>query len=262
MSSSESDDSSDDEQFFSFIQTGGKLVQAYVSIYMDKAPPRTSQLSGMGWVTETLDTPGECHTMLRLNKYIFLDLHDKLVGSYGLKPSKFMNTYEMLAIFLFICGGCESNRRGQNRFKHSGETISRKFHEVLNSVVAMAKDYLRPADPNFRIVHKRIRKDKRAYPHFKDCIGALDGTHIRVSLSPEEQIRFIGKTGIPTQNVLAICDFDMRFTYVAAGQPGALHDTSVLYHAMEVDAQVFPHPPEGKKITNTSVLYHAMEVNL
>jgi hypothetical protein len=42
-----------------------------------------------------------------------------------------------------------------------------------------------------------------------------------VSLSPEEQPRFIGKTGIPTQNVLAICDFDMRFTYVAAGQPGA-----------------------------------------
>jgi hypothetical protein len=158
-----------------------------------------------------------------------------------------MDTYEMLAFFLFICGGRESNRRGQTRFKHSGETISRKFHEVLNSTVAMAKDYLRPTNPNFRTVHKRIRKDKRAYPHFKDGIGALDGTHIRVSLSPEEQVKFIGKTGIPTQNVLAICDFDMRFTYVAAGQPGALHDTSVLYHAMEVDMQVFPHPPEGKK---------------
>jgi len=49
--------------------------------------------------------------------------------------------------------------------------------------------------------------------------------------------------------VLAICDFDMRFTYVSAGQPGAYHDTSVLYHAMEVDKQAFPHPPEGKKIT-------------
>jgi hypothetical protein len=69
-----------------------------------------------------------------------------------------------------------------------------------------------------------------------------------VSLSPEEQPRFIGKTGIPTQNVLAICDFDMKFTYVAAGQPGAYHDTNVLYHAMEVDAQIFPHPPEGKNI--------------
>jgi hypothetical protein len=64
-----------------------------------------------------------------------------LVDRYGLKPSKHMNT-EMLAIFLFICGGCESNRRGQNRFKHSSETISRKFHEVLDCVVAMAPDYL------------------------------------------------------------------------------------------------------------------------
>jgi hypothetical protein len=112
----------------------------------------------------------------------------------------------------------------------------------------MAIDYLRPIDPNFQRVHKRIRNDKKAYPHFKDCIGALDGTHIRVSLSPQEQPRFIGKTGIPTQNVLAICDFDMRFTYVAAGQPRAYHDTNVLYHAMEVDEQIFPHPPEGKNI--------------
>jgi hypothetical protein len=59
----------------------------------------------MEWVTETLNTPGECHTMLRMNKDIFLDLHDVLVDRYGLKLSKHMNTYEMLAIFLFICGG-------------------------------------------------------------------------------------------------------------------------------------------------------------
>lgn len=93
-----------------------------------------------------------------------------------------MNTYEMLAIFLFICGGCESNRRCQNKFKHSGETISRKFYEVLECVIAMDEDYLRPT-PNFHIVHKRIRNDKKAYPHFKDCIGDLDGADIHVTLS-------------------------------------------------------------------------------
>lgn len=246
MDGSESDDSSEDGEFFlKLIQSGAKLAEAYVGLYMDKAPPRTSQLSGMGWLMETVNTPGECHKMLRMNEHIFFDLHDVLVERYGLKPSKHMTTYEMLAIFLFICAGSESNRRAQNNFKHSGETISRKFHEVLECVVAMAEHFLRPTDPNFRKVHKRIRNDKRAYPHFKDCIGALDGTHIRVSLSPEEQVRYIGKTGIATQNVLAVCDFDMRFTYVAAGQPGALHDTSVLYHALEADAEVFPHPPQG-----------------
>jgi hypothetical protein len=111
--------------------------------------------------------------------------------------------------------------------------------------MAMAHDFIRPKDPNFRAIHKRIRDDKRAYPHFKDCIGALDGTHIRVSLSPEQQVRYIGKTGIPTQNVLAVCDFDMCFTYVATGQPGAMHDTSVLYNAISVDKEFFPHPPRG-----------------
>ena len=94
-------------------------------------------------------------------------------------------------------------------------------------------------------MHKRIQKDKRAYPHFKDCIGALDETHIRFSLSLEEQVRYIGKTRTTTQNVLAVCDFDMKFTYVATSQPDALKDTSVLYPALVADGEVFPQPHHG-----------------
>ena len=254
MQESESDTESEDstesesEEFCKLVNSAAQITQIYVDMYLDKNPPRTSILSGMGWLLETLRTPGECHTQLTMNTEIFLDLHDLLVANYGLMPSMHMNTYEMLAIFLFVCAGNESNRKTQNRFKHSGETISRKFHEVLDSVMDMAHDFIRPKDPNFRAVHKRIRDDRRAYPHFKDCIGALDGTHIRVSLSPEEQVRYIGKSGMPTQNVLAVCDFDMCFTYVATGQPGAMHDTSVLYNALRVDEEFFPHPPRGNTI--------------
>jgi hypothetical protein len=223
---------------FEIIHKGAKLAEIYTDLYLVKNPRRTSIQIGMGWLEETMRTPGECHKMLRMNNEIFLDLHDVLVERYGLQPSKHMNTYEMLGIFLFICAGCESNRKRQNRFKHSGETISRKFHEVLDCVIAITIDYLRPTDCNFRTMHKRIWNDRKAYPHFKDCIGAIDGTHVRVSHSPEEQVRYIGKTCIATQNVLAICDFDMHFTYVAAGQPGSYHDTSVLYHAIEVDERL------------------------
>jgi hypothetical protein len=60
-----------------------------------------------------------------------------------------------------------------------------------------------------------------------------------VSLSPEQQVRYIGKTEIPTQNVLAVCDFDTSFTYVATGQTGATHDASVLYNAISVDEEIF-----------------------
>jgi hypothetical protein len=48
--------------------------------------------------------------------------------------------------------------------------------------------------------------------------------------------------GTATQNVLAIVDFDMRFTYASVGPPGSMHDTNVLFHALELDADKFPHP--------------------
>ncbi|XP_012699059.1 uncharacterized protein LOC105913745 [Setaria italica] len=246
-SESDSDDSNDESEVFWNLMLGAvEIAQIYADLYLVKNPPRTSGVSGTGWLLETMKSPGECHRQLRMNNEIFLDLHGMFVGRYGLRPSMHISTYEMLAMFLYTCAGNESNRRAQNRFKHSGETISRKFDEVLNALMAMEKDYIRPKNPNFPTVHKRIRDDKRAYPHFKDCIGALDGTHIRVALSPDEQVRYIGKTGVATKNVLAVCDFDMRFTYVSTGQPGAMHDTSVLYNALRVDQEFFPHPPQGK----------------
>ena len=54
---------------------------------------------------------------------------------------------------------------------------------------------------------------------------------------------------------MAICDFDMRFTYASIGQPGAMHDTSVLYHAIRVDKEIFPHPPKGKDFEQTRQLH-------
>ncbi|WVZ88820.1 hypothetical protein U9M48_035291 [Paspalum notatum var. saurae] len=244
--SSGTDSEEEDMEFIRMVLSGAQITTEYIGTYIDKNPPRTSTLSGMGWLKETLHTPGECHSQLRMSTEVFMDLHDLLVRKYGLRASLHMSAYESLAIFLFICGGNESNRRSQNRFKHSGETISRKYDEVLNAIMAMAKDFIRPKNPNFPDVHSRIRDHRKAYPHFKDCISALDGTHIHVCLSPDDQIRFIGKSGIPTQNVLAVCDFDMRFTYVSTGQPGAMHDTSVLYSAIQVDDKFFPHPPRGK----------------
>lgn len=124
-----------------------------------KAEARTSVLSGFGWLQETIDTPGETYTMLRMSARVFFDLHDLLVDRYGLSHSPFVSSFESLAMFLWTLGGCESNRRTQNRFKHSADTVHRKFHEVLNCVVRMSSHYLKPKDPNFRTLHPRIRND-------------------------------------------------------------------------------------------------------
>uniref|UniRef100_M8CUY8 Myb/SANT-like domain-containing protein n=1 Tax=Aegilops tauschii TaxID=37682 RepID=M8CUY8_AEGTA len=223
-----------------------KIVGKYCSSWIMKNEPKKSILTGFGWLQETIGTPGETFTMFRMKTRVFFELHDLLVKDYGLGYSPFVSSYESLAMFLWTLGGCESNRRTQNRFKHSPDTIHRKFHEVLHCVVRMSCHYLKPKDPNFHIVHQRILGDKRAYPHMKDCIGAIDGTHIRASIPEDKQIRYIGRTVAVTQNVMAICDFDMHFTYASIGQPGSMHDTSVLFHAMHADKATFPHPPKDK----------------
>ncbi|WVZ62967.1 hypothetical protein U9M48_012653 [Paspalum notatum var. saurae] len=81
------------------------------------------------------------------------------------------------------------------------------------------------------------------WPHFKDCIGAIDGTHISAIPPPQDFLRYLGRFGKTTQNVMAVVDFDMRFTYASIGQPGSMHDTTVLYNALQLDEDIFSHSP-------------------
>jgi hypothetical protein len=46
------------------------------------------------------------------------------------------------------------------------------------------------------------------------------------------QDRFRGRKHYPTQNVLVVVDFDLRFTYVLAGWEGSAHDSVVLQDAL------------------------------
>ncbi|KAG8477249.1 hypothetical protein CXB51_030321 [Gossypium anomalum] len=80
----------------------------------------------------------------------------------------------------------------------------------------------------------------------KIAIGAIDGTHIAAILPPNEQIPYIGRKCIPTQNVMAVCDFNMCFTFVMAGWEGSAHDTRIFLDAIRDPKYKFPHPPNGK----------------
>jgi hypothetical protein len=65
-------------------------------------------------------------------------------------------------------------------------------------------------------VHPRVQAPQFS-PHFDNCIGVIDGTHICVLVPSSKVLQRIGHHGYSTQNVQAICDFDMRFTFVVAG---------------------------------------------
>ncbi|XP_073221565.1 uncharacterized protein [Cicer arietinum] len=66
-------------------------------------------------------------------------------------------------------------RFASNRFRHSTETISRNFKEVLRAVCRLGKEIIKQESIEFP---ERINNNSKYYPWFKNCIGAIDGTHI------------------------------------------------------------------------------------
>jgi len=71
---------------------------------------------------------------------------------------------------------------------------------------------------------------------------------LKVTSLLQEMFLEMKKPGVQAklvQNVLAICDFDGRFTFVAAGIPGSAHDWTVLQEVMFRHNDKFPHPPPG-----------------
>ncbi|XP_020571681.1 putative nuclease HARBI1 [Phalaenopsis equestris] len=113
------------------------------------------------------------------------------------------------------------------RFQHSSETISRYFSVGLTSLVSLAQAIIKPEDPTFVRMPAQIRNDARYMPHFKGCIGAIDGTHVHARVPENEKVAFIGRSGSTTQNIMAVCDFNMCFTFAMAGWEGSAHDSRI-----------------------------------
>jgi hypothetical protein len=70
---------------------------------------------------------------------------------------------------------------------------------------------------------------------FKDCIGALDGTHLPVHVPGDQHPKYRNWKGQLSQNVLAVCDFEMNFLYVLAGWEGSACDGRIFQDAWDSD---------------------------
>jgi hypothetical protein len=56
---------------------------------------------------------------------------------------------------------------------------------------------LRSKDQQFGTIHYKL-EEPRFWPHFRDYIGAIDGTHISVTVFTSEQPKYIGRHGYPS----------------------------------------------------------------
>ena len=126
-----------------------ELVAAAAGYYyynsITSQPRRTSEHNGTSFMTEVLHGHGDlCREMFRMDKHVFHKLCNTLRQRGLLRDTAGVMIEEQLAIFLNVIGHNERNRVIQERFQHSGETISRHFNNVLEAIKSLSREFPEP----------------------------------------------------------------------------------------------------------------------
>ncbi|GAV65183.1 LOW QUALITY PROTEIN: DDE_4 domain-containing protein, partial [Cephalotus follicularis] len=164
-----------------------------------------------------------CIDQIRMRPVAFYELCNILTRYNLVRQSRNMSIKEQVLLFVQCLGHNVRFRVLAGSFHRSSETCHRYFRIVLKAVLKQI--VVRSPDDS---TPPEIMNSRRFYPYFKDCVGAIDGTHVRASIPLEIQGRFHGRKGGTTQNVLAAITFDLKFTYVLAGWEGSAHDSRIL----------------------------------
>ena len=69
-------------------------------------------------------------------------------------------------------------------------------------------------------------------------MGAIDGTHIPVTVDVDTQAPYRDRKGNLSQNVMGVCSFDHKFQYVLAGWEGSATYSRVLASALSRSDQL------------------------
>ncbi|XP_040361340.1 protein ALP1-like [Rosa chinensis] len=161
--------------------------------------------SGYIYMHNILDRdPQIFRDVYRMYPDVFRKLCSILKAKTPLRDTRHICVEEMLATFLLVVG--QNNRYSEARliFERSHFAVSRSFNKVLKALNTIAPQFM--AKPES--IPPNIRESTRFYPYFKDCVGAIDGTHIPATVVGRE------------------------FIYVISGWEGSAHDSKVLNDAI------------------------------
>ncbi|WVZ51088.1 hypothetical protein U9M48_002267 [Paspalum notatum var. saurae] len=226
----------EDDEFFSII------VPAVLScLYEDKRPEHTSSLSGANKVEEILEGHENwCKAEFRMEPEVFRAVANLLREENFLRDTRGVKIEEQLGMFMFMLSHHASTERLKKEFQHSGETIHRKINEVFDIIPALSHRFVKLPNPNQ--THVKIASNPRYMPFFQNCIGAIDGTHIPITITEDRAAPYRNRKGTLSQNVMCACDFDLNFTFISCGWEGSASDAGVLRSALRKGF----HVPAGK----------------
>ncbi|TVU21934.1 hypothetical protein EJB05_31605, partial [Eragrostis curvula] len=196
----------------------------------EKRPRHTSSHTGRVLMEETLNGhEKDCCVAFRMEPAVF-----KAIATYHrtenlLRDTRGVRVEEQLGMFMFMLSHNSSYEDIQYEFKHIFDTIPKLIYRFFRPPVA--------TEP-----HWKISKDPRFFPYFKNFIGAIDGTHVPITIAQAKQAPYRNRKGTLSQNVMLACDFDLNFTIIYSGWEGSSTEARVLRSALLAGFCV----PEGK----------------
>lgn len=171
---------------------------------------------GRSYVIGLLNGPGgydsRIFRVLRMTRSTFKALVRWMHLNTSLKSSrKGMLLEEKLGMFLYMVGQDAGFRGTAEAFRRSINIVYHVFHEVLRATNALYLQEVRlPTTNTSTAIH--VRQNRKFWPYFKDCVEALDGSHVHAHVPGASQGLYRNRKRQLTQNVLVVCDFNMAFT--------------------------------------------------
>ncbi|GMN56714.1 hypothetical protein TIFTF001_025829 [Ficus carica] len=112
-----------------------------------------------------------------------------------------------------------NRRRAPQPMHNSIFTGSMCVEEILNGHEEIIQGLISMKSETFRSLSNLLGSRELLTPtcNMNGCIGAIDGTHVPCVPPRENADAWINCKGFYSQNILAACLFDMRFTYILTG---------------------------------------------
>jgi len=154
---------------------------------------------GRKYILELINSEGGSNSRifktLRMPRLTFLALIAWLKRHTKIKDSrKGILLEEKLGIYLYVVGQGASLRLIGETFRRSTETMFRAFHEILKTMNDLYLHEVKLPTIKTPIPH-HIRKTRKFWPHFKNCIGALDGSHVNAHVPANNQGSYRNRKG-------------------------------------------------------------------
>ncbi|KAI3458690.1 hypothetical protein Pfo_015353 [Paulownia fortunei] len=160
-----------------------------------------------------------CINNMQMDKNTFARLCFLLENVDGLVHIRHIQISEQVAIFLIVLAYHKKNQVVNNRF-----TI------VLTKLLRLHILLVNPEPVQDGCTNERWKY--LCFVMYMVCLGALDGTYIKVRVHQTDKARYRNKKGEFVVNGVSVYDENIKFVYILSGWEGSATDSRVLRDAI------------------------------